>query len=158
VAVDADDGGLFGKGNGTGDAGSVQRGLVRQCGMSVEELEQHRLARDGVVKQLAADAALLERFVVQPPALHPILRADPFALSGEPGADLVQAGGVEQVSALGAQGAHEGVDVGISQTRDEGDAAGVDDPRPRAPHGANGVVVAGGEDDAVLDGERAAPR
>jgi hypothetical protein len=82
----------------------------------IEELQQHWLTRIGGVEQVATDAAGLEGFVVQSSSLHPGRRPFP---PGKLGADLVQGVGVEEVGALGAQCAHQGVDVGVGPPWDE---------------------------------------
>ena len=140
------------------DAGDRQRGAVGEGGVAVEELQEHWLAGSDTIEEIAANASLLERLVVEPPALHPAIRPDPLALREKAPANVIQARGVEKVGALGADRAHQRVDVGVGEPGNEGDATAIDHPRSGTAHGADGVVVTGSGDETVLDRHRTADR
>src|SRR5262249_16668507 len=101
VVVVADDGRLLSELSGTGDARGIKRRLVGDDGVTVEEAENRWLASNGVIEEGAANASFGEDFVVQAPAMDPGARADTIALGAEPGADIVNADGVEEIGALG---------------------------------------------------------
>src|SRR5215213_874375 len=155
-AVDANDGRFFCEGNRPVDTGDRQRGVVGEGGVGVEELQQHWLTGGDTVEKITANTGLLERLVVEPPALHPGVRSDPLALREEAPANLSQTRGVEKVGALGADRAHQRVDMGVGQPGYEGDATTIDHPRAGTTHGADGVVVTGCGHETVLDRQRAA--
>ena len=101
-AVDADDARFFFECDRPADAGDRERSAIGERGVPVEELQEHRLAGDDTIKEIAANACLLERLVVKTPALHPAVRPDPLALREKAPADVIQTRGVKKVSALGA--------------------------------------------------------
>ena len=117
-AVDANDGRFFRERDRPVDTGDRQRGAVGEGGVPVEELQEHWLAGGDTIEEIAANAGLLKRLVVKPPALHPAIRSDPLALREEAPPDVIQARGVEKVGALGADRAHQRVDVGVGQARE----------------------------------------
>ena len=155
-AVLAGDGRFFGEGDRSGDTRQIERGTVGQRGVAIEEFEQHGSIAGRFGEEIATNPGLRERFVVETPALNPAIGVHSFAFPRDAGSDVIETSGGEEIGALSADRAHQGVNVGIGETGHKGYAAAINERRAGAAHGADGVVVAGGQDVTVFECDCAA--